>query len=86
MEFRSMPRAIAVALVLALHVSVAAQTRTREVVRRDNISIEVIAEGRGRPILLLPSLGAAPVINVGAAGDDCLQVIGGTPLSLMTTS
>jgi hypothetical protein len=57
LEFRSMPRAIAVALVLALHVSVTAQRRTREVVRRDNISIEVIAEGRGRPILLLPSLG-----------------------------
>ncbi len=33
------------------------QTRTREVIRRDNVSIEVIAEGRGPLIVMLPSLG-----------------------------
>ncbi len=33
------------------------RTRTREVVRRDNVTIEVIAEGRGPLIVLLPSLG-----------------------------
>ena len=52
-----MKHAIAIVLVLALHASVAAQTRTREVVRRDGVSIEVIAEGRGPLVLLLPSLG-----------------------------
>ena len=31
--------------------------RTREIVRRDNVSIEVIAEGRGPLIVMLPSLG-----------------------------
>ena len=31
--------------------------RTRELVRRDNVTIEVIAEGRGPLIVLLPSLG-----------------------------
>jgi pimeloyl-ACP methyl ester carboxylesterase len=33
------------------------QARTREVVRRDNVTIEVIAEGRGPLIVMLPSLG-----------------------------
>jgi pimeloyl-ACP methyl ester carboxylesterase len=33
------------------------QTRTRELVRYDNVSIEVITEGRGPLIFLLPSLG-----------------------------
>src|ERR1700680_3837974 len=33
------------------------QARTREIVRRDNIAIEVIAEGRGPLIVMLPSLG-----------------------------
>jgi pimeloyl-ACP methyl ester carboxylesterase len=48
---------IAIALVLVLHMSAAAQSRTRHVVHRDNVSIEVIAEGRGPLIVLLPSLG-----------------------------
>ena len=33
------------------------QARTREVVRRGNVTIEVIAEGRGPLIVMLPSLG-----------------------------
>ena len=33
------------------------QSRTRELVRRDNVAIEVIAEGRGPLIVMLPSLG-----------------------------
>lgn len=33
------------------------QSRTREIVRRDNVTIEVIAEGRGPLIVMLPSLG-----------------------------
>jgi pimeloyl-ACP methyl ester carboxylesterase len=33
------------------------QSRTRDVVRRDNVSIDVIAEGRGPLIVMLPSLG-----------------------------
>src|ERR1700745_3824075 len=33
------------------------QARTRELVRRDNVTIEVIAEGRGPLIVMLPSLG-----------------------------
>jgi len=33
------------------------QSRTRELVRRDNVAIEVIAEGRGPLIIMLPSLG-----------------------------
>jgi pimeloyl-ACP methyl ester carboxylesterase len=36
---------------------VCAQARTRELVRRDNVAIEVIAEGRGPLIVMLPSLG-----------------------------
>ena len=32
------------------------QARTRELVRRDNVTIEVIAEGRGPLIVMLPSL------------------------------
>src|SRR5579863_1552470 len=42
---------------LALAAAADAQPRTREVVHRDNVAIEVIAEGSGRPIVLLPSLG-----------------------------
>src|SRR5580700_8799132 len=34
-----------------------AQPRVREVVHRDDVTIEVIAEGSGPPIVLLPSLG-----------------------------
>jgi pimeloyl-ACP methyl ester carboxylesterase len=37
--------------------AVTAQARTREVVRHDNVAIEVIAEGSGPLIVLLPSLG-----------------------------
>ena len=33
------------------------QARTREVIRHDNVAIEVIAEGRGPLIVMLPSLG-----------------------------
>src|SRR5262249_3260806 len=36
---------------------VMAQSRTRDVVRHDNVAIEVISEGRGALIVLLPSLG-----------------------------
>ena len=37
--------------------AVGAQPRTRDVVRYDDVAIEVIAEGSGPPIVLLPSLG-----------------------------
>jgi pimeloyl-ACP methyl ester carboxylesterase len=43
-------------IVLAL-LAVNAHPRTREVIHRDNVAIEVIAEGSGPPIVLLPSLG-----------------------------
>jgi pimeloyl-ACP methyl ester carboxylesterase len=43
-------------VMLALAATSATQ-RTREVIQRDNVSIEVIAEGRGPLIILLPSLG-----------------------------
>lgn len=45
------------ALTLALPGAIFAQARTRELVRRDNVTIEVIAEGRGPLIVMLPSLG-----------------------------
>src|SRR4051794_41206945 len=35
----------------------AAQERTRSLVTYDNVTIDLIAEGRGRPIVLLPSRG-----------------------------
>src|SRR5512140_3601612 len=35
----------------------AAPARTREVIRRGDVSIEVVAEGRGPLVVLLPSLG-----------------------------
>jgi len=44
-------------LLLALPAAVFPQARTREVVRRNNVTIEVIAEGRGPLIVMLPSLG-----------------------------
>ena len=44
-------------LLLALPAAVFPQGRTREVVRRDNVTVEVIAEGRGPLIVMLPSLG-----------------------------
>jgi pimeloyl-ACP methyl ester carboxylesterase len=43
--------------LLALPAAFAAPPRTREIVRHDNVSIEVIAEGRGPLLILLPSLG-----------------------------
>jgi pimeloyl-ACP methyl ester carboxylesterase len=42
--------------VLAL-AAATAQPRTREVIHRDDVAIEVISEGRGPVIILLPSLG-----------------------------
>lgn len=45
------------ALVMLCSGVVSAQSRTREIVRRDNVAIEVIAEGRGPLIVMLPSLG-----------------------------
>ncbi len=47
----------ALALNVALAGVVFSQARTRELVRRDNVTIEVIAEGRGPLIVMLPSLG-----------------------------
>lgn len=44
-------------LVLMFAGAAFAQSRTREIVRRDNVTIEVIAEGRGPLIVMLPSLG-----------------------------
>jgi pimeloyl-ACP methyl ester carboxylesterase len=43
--------------VLALTIAASAQPRTREVIHRDDVAIEVIAEGSGPVIILLPSLG-----------------------------
>jgi pimeloyl-ACP methyl ester carboxylesterase len=47
----------AIALALALSGAAFPQSRTRDIVRRDNVAIEVIAEGRGPLIVMLPSLG-----------------------------
>jgi pimeloyl-ACP methyl ester carboxylesterase len=47
----------ALTLNVALAGVVFPQARTRELVRRDNVTIEVIAEGRGPLIVMLPSLG-----------------------------
>jgi pimeloyl-ACP methyl ester carboxylesterase len=44
-------------LSVALPALLYPQARTRELVRRDNVTIEVIAEGRGPLIVMLPSLG-----------------------------
>jgi pimeloyl-ACP methyl ester carboxylesterase len=44
-------------LILALTIAANAQPRTREVIHRDDVAIEVISEGRGPVIILLPSLG-----------------------------
>ena len=44
-------------LSMAFPALVFPQVRTRELVRRDNVTIEVIAEGRGPVIVMLPSLG-----------------------------
>src|SRR5579872_3187631 len=43
--------------LLVLAAATAMAQRTREVLRRDDVRIEVIAEGRGRLLVLLPSLG-----------------------------
>src|SRR5579871_2814661 len=48
------PRLLA---VLLLATSAAMPQRTREVIRRDNVTIDVIEEGRGPLLVLLPSLG-----------------------------
>ncbi len=45
------------ALALMLPGLMFPQARTREVIRHDNVAIEVIAEGRGPLIVMLPSLG-----------------------------
>jgi len=42
---------------MVVFATIASAQRTRDVVRRDNVTIEVIAEGRGPLIVLLPSLG-----------------------------
>jgi len=42
---------------LPVFAAVHSQARTREVIHRDDVNIEVIAEGSGPPIILLPSLG-----------------------------
>lgn len=46
-----------IALVLGFSAVASSQARTREIVRRDSVAIEVIAEGRGPLIVMLPSLG-----------------------------
>jgi pimeloyl-ACP methyl ester carboxylesterase len=51
-----MPR-ILLLLFLVAHAIFGQQARTRELIRRDNVTIEVIAEGRGPLIVMLPSLG-----------------------------
>ena len=48
---------ILLAAAIVLPNVASSQTRTREVVRHDNVAIEVIAEGRGPLIVMLPSLG-----------------------------
>ena len=47
----------AIGLILLCAGMVFPQSRTREIVRRDGVTIEVIAEGRGPLIVMLPSLG-----------------------------
>lgn len=44
-------------LPVVLAFAAASQPRTREVIQRDDVTIEVITEGSGPPIVLLPSLG-----------------------------
>jgi pimeloyl-ACP methyl ester carboxylesterase len=46
-----------VLFVLVFIIAANAQPRTREVIHRDDVTIEVIAEGSGPAIILLPSLG-----------------------------
>jgi pimeloyl-ACP methyl ester carboxylesterase len=48
---------VSASLAVLMFGGVATAQRTRDVVRHDNVSIEVIAEGRGPLIVLLPSLG-----------------------------
>src|SRR5690348_13610141 len=43
--------------LLLLTASTAMAERTREVIRRDNVTVDVIEEGRGPLLVLLPSLG-----------------------------
>src|SRR6185312_1614480 len=49
--------AMTFALALAAFALAAPPQRTREVIRRDDVTIETIAEGRGPLIVMLPSLG-----------------------------
>ncbi|MCU1339102.1 MAG: hydrolase [Bryobacterales bacterium] len=48
---------IVIALAVALPDLLFPQARTREIIRHDNVTIDVIAEGRGPLIVMLPSLG-----------------------------
>ena len=50
-------KTLLVFLAVAGMAQAASKDRTREIVRHDNVAIEVIAEGRGPVIVLLPSLG-----------------------------
>jgi len=51
------PRFLSLIALLGASALLAAPARTREVIRRENVTIEVIAEGRGPLVVLLPSLG-----------------------------
>jgi pimeloyl-ACP methyl ester carboxylesterase len=51
------PRAGVVILAFGCTTLAVGQQRTREIVQHDNVTIEVIAEGRGPLVVLLPSLG-----------------------------
>src|SRR5580698_2828390 len=44
-------------ILLAFSVIANAQPRTREIIHREDVAIDVISEGRGPVIILLPSLG-----------------------------
>src|SRR5215469_11199241 len=52
-----MDKPLALLSFLILPLAFAAAPRTREIVPRNNVTIEVIAEGRGPLVVLLPSLG-----------------------------
>ena len=46
-----------------------AQAPTRTVIQRDDVRIEMLAQGSGRLVVLLPSLGAARPISI-----DCERI------------
>ena len=52
-----LPIFLALAFSLALAAAANGQARTHEIVQREGVTIEVIAEGKGPLIVLLPSLG-----------------------------